>query len=227
MSQLTAKVAVSVTDMKWSLQTVTSTHSKLRMGKKPLFKTLFSPKTLVTTSVFVCRLQWRRQWKSTPVFLPGESCGQRSLVGCCPWGRTVRHDWSDLACMHALEKEMATHSSILAWKIPGTEEPGGLSSMGSQSWTRLKQFSSSSSSRLQKGIATILFILTQALKGQCHTRALVTTPTWPLLGSQGRELLAPATWSEVTWPEARTYLTSWGMPNLSSQLTLTESKWTF
>ena len=28
--------------------------------------------------------------------------------------------------MHALEKEMATHSSILAWRIPGTEEPGGL-----------------------------------------------------------------------------------------------------
>ena len=33
--------------------------------------------------------------------------------------------------MHALEKEMATHSSILAWRIPGTEEPGGLWSMGS------------------------------------------------------------------------------------------------
>ena len=31
-----------------------------------------------------------------------------------------------------LEEEMATHSSILAWKIPWTEEPGGLQSMGSQ-----------------------------------------------------------------------------------------------
>ena len=31
-----------------------------------------------------------------------------------------------------LEKEIATHSSILAWKIPGTEEPRGLQSMGSQ-----------------------------------------------------------------------------------------------
>ena len=31
-----------------------------------------------------------------------------------------------------LEKEMATHSSILVWRIPGTEEPGGLQSMGSQ-----------------------------------------------------------------------------------------------
>ena len=36
-----------------------------------------------------------------------------------------------------LEKEMATHSSILAWETPWTEEPGGLQSMGSQSQTRL------------------------------------------------------------------------------------------
>ena len=32
---------------------------------------------------------------------------------------------------HALEKEMATHSSVLAWRMPGTGEPGGLPSMGS------------------------------------------------------------------------------------------------
>ena len=32
---------------------------------------------------------------------------------------------------HSLEKEMTTHSSVLAWRIPGTGEPGGLSSMGS------------------------------------------------------------------------------------------------
>ena len=46
---------------------------------------------------------------------------------------------------HALEKKMATHSNVLAWRIPGTEEPGGLPSMGSQSRTRLKRLSSSSS----------------------------------------------------------------------------------
>ena len=34
-----------------------------------------------------------------------------------------------------LEKEMATHASVLAWEIPWTEEPDGLQSMGSQSWT--------------------------------------------------------------------------------------------
>ena len=43
----------------------------------------------------------------------------------------VGHDRSDLACMHALEKEMATHSSSLAWRSPGTEVPSGLQSMGS------------------------------------------------------------------------------------------------
>ena len=36
-----------------------------------------------------------------------------------------------------LEKAMATHSSISAWRIPRTEKPGGLQSMGLQSWTRL------------------------------------------------------------------------------------------
>ena len=72
----------------------------------------------------------RRKWQPTPVFLPGESHGQRSLVLSIGSHR-VGDNWSDLACMHALEKEMATHSSILAWRIPGTEEPGGLLSMGS------------------------------------------------------------------------------------------------
>ena len=72
-------------------------------------------------------------------------------MGCSPWGRkesdtTERlhfHFQDDaslhLCCtrhsftlhFHALEKEMATHSSVLAWRIPGTREPGGLLSMGS------------------------------------------------------------------------------------------------
>ena len=51
---------------------------------------------------------------------------------------------------HALEKEMATHSSILVWRIPRTGVPNGLPSMGLQSRTRLKRLSSSSSSSLEK-----------------------------------------------------------------------------
>ena len=64
-------------------------------------------------------LAWRILWMQEP--------GRLLSMG----SHRVRHDWSSLACMHALEKEMAIHSSILAWRIPGTEEPGGLPSMGS------------------------------------------------------------------------------------------------
>ena len=45
--------------------------------------------------------------------------------------RTGLSDLTFTFHFHALEKEMGTHSSVLAWKIPGTEEPGGLPSMGS------------------------------------------------------------------------------------------------
>ena len=46
-------------------------------------------------------------------------------------GRTRLSDFTFNFRFHALEKEMATHSSVLAWRIPGTGEPGGLPSMGS------------------------------------------------------------------------------------------------
>ena len=46
--------------------------------------------------------------------------------------RTRLRDFTFTFHFHALEKEMATHSSVLAWRIPGTGEPGGLLSMGSQ-----------------------------------------------------------------------------------------------
>ena len=45
--------------------------------------------------------------------------------------RTRLSDFTFTFHFHALEKEVATHSSVLAWRIPGTAEPGGLLSMGS------------------------------------------------------------------------------------------------
>ena len=45
-------------------------------------------------------------------------------------GWTQLSDFTFTFHFHALEKEMATHSSVLAWRIPGTGEPGGLPSMG-------------------------------------------------------------------------------------------------
>ena len=53
-----------------------------------------------------------------------------------------------------LEKEMASHSSVLAWRISWTGEPGGLPSMGLQSRTRVKRLSSSIAQYPEKAIAT-------------------------------------------------------------------------
>ena len=49
-------------------------------------------------SMHAC-IHWRRKWQPTPVLLPGESQGQRSLLGCCLWGRTESDttDVTDLA----------------------------------------------------------------------------------------------------------------------------------
>ena len=74
------------------------------------------------------------------------SCPENPIDGEAWWAAVhgVTESWTQLSDFtftfhsHALEKEMATHSSVLAWRIPGTAEPGGLPSMGSQSWTRLK-----------------------------------------------------------------------------------------
>ena len=52
-------------------------------------------------------------------------------MGCSPWGHEEL-DMTERLHFHVLEKEMATHSIVLAWRIPGMAEPGGLPSMGSQ-----------------------------------------------------------------------------------------------
>ena len=87
-------------------------------------------------------VNWRRQWQPTPVLLPGKSHGWRSLVGCSLWGWEDSERTEQLHFhFHALEKEMATHFSVLAWRIPWMGEPGGLPSQGShrvgQDWSDL------------------------------------------------------------------------------------------
>ena len=59
-------------------------------------------------------------------------------MGCSPWDRK-ESDMTERLHFHVLEKEMAAHSSVLAWRIPGMEESGGLPSVGSQSRTRLQR----------------------------------------------------------------------------------------
>ena len=78
--------------------------------------------------------QARVQWQATPVLLPRKSHGWRSLVAAVHGVTTSRMRLSDFTFtfhFHAMEKAMATHSSVLAWRIPGMAEPGGLPSMES------------------------------------------------------------------------------------------------
>ena len=66
------------------------------------------------------------------------SCLENPMDGGAWWAAVhgVARSWTQLSNFtftfhfHALEKEMATHSSVLAWRIPGMGEPGGLPSMG-------------------------------------------------------------------------------------------------
>ena len=82
--------------------------------------------------VYVCMCVWcysavKKEWNNV-------ICSSGPREGCGPWGlqdldtTEWLHFHFSLSC---LEKEMATHPSVLAWRIPGTGEPGGLPSMGS------------------------------------------------------------------------------------------------
>ena len=63
---------------------------------------------------WVRKIIWRRAWQPTPVFLPGESCGQRSLAGYSPSGHIETHSWSDLACTHVPE---SFQKRMKIWRI--------------------------------------------------------------------------------------------------------------
>ena len=81
------------------------------------------------------RQEWRMQWHPTPVLLPGKSSGWKSLVGCSPWGHT-ESDTTEATSLSLFtfmhwRRKWQPNSSVLAWRIPGMEEPGGLPSVGS------------------------------------------------------------------------------------------------
>ena len=89
--------------------------------------------------VYPFRLIWNQEGNGNPLQY---SCLANPMDGGAWWAavRAVAKSWTGLNDFtfifhfHALEKEMATHSSVLAWRIPGTGEPGGLPSMG---WHRV------------------------------------------------------------------------------------------
>ena len=88
-----------------------------------------------SVNVIICSSFWRRQWHPTPVFLvnPLDGGAWWATVRAVTKSRTWLSDFTFTFHLHALEKEMATHSSVLACRIPRTGEPGGLQSMGSHS----------------------------------------------------------------------------------------------
>ena len=94
---------------------------------------------------WIRKIPWRGAWQPTLEFLPGKSHGRRSLVGYSPWGRK-ESDTTERLHFHALEQEMATCSSILAWRIPGTGASWAAVYGVAQSQTQLMWLSSNSSS---------------------------------------------------------------------------------
>ena len=79
---------------------------------------------------------WFREGNGTPLQYsclenPMDGGAWKAAVQAIAEGRTWLSDFTFTFHFHALEKEIATHSSVLAWRIPGTGEPGGLLSMGS------------------------------------------------------------------------------------------------
>ena len=97
-------------------------------------------------SDLACSAIWFREGSGTPLQY---SCLENPMDGGAWWAavhgvtksRTRLSDFTFTFHFHALEKEMATHSSVLAWRIPGTGEPSGLLSMGSHrvghNWSNL------------------------------------------------------------------------------------------
>ena len=95
---------------------------------------------LYTSKQWLDKLQFispcNREGNGNPLLYP---CLENPMDGGAWWAsvhgvtksRKRLSDFTFTFHFHALEKEMATHSSVLAWRIPGTGEPGGLPSMGS------------------------------------------------------------------------------------------------
>ena len=88
------------------------------------------------TIFFLLLLRGKGEGNGTPLQY---SCLENPMDGGVWWAavhgvaksQTGLSDFTFTFHFHALEKEMATHSSVLAWRIPGTGEPGRLQSMGS------------------------------------------------------------------------------------------------
>ena len=73
-------------------------------------------------NLWIRKLLWRKKWQSTPVFLPRESHGQRSLAGYSPWGsQKVRHDWTHThTCSCSVTKSRPALCDPMDCRMPGS-----------------------------------------------------------------------------------------------------------
>ena len=121
-------------EVKWALESITMNKASGGDGiPVEVFQILKDDAVKVLHSI--CQQiwkteQWPQDWKRS-VFIPIPKKG--NAKECSNYHTTVLISLSDFTFtfhFRALEKEMATHFSVLAWRIPGTGEPGGLLSMG-------------------------------------------------------------------------------------------------
>ena len=83
---------------------------------------------IATTSLSLFTfMHWRRKWQPTPVFLPGESQGRGSLVGCSLWGQRVRHN---LATEHDLTGKIMLSPKVVKESACNAGDPGSTSGLG-------------------------------------------------------------------------------------------------
>ena len=148
-------------------------------------------------------MSWRRQWHPTPVLLSGKSHGRRSLVGCSPWGR-YKSDMTEQLHFHALEEEMATHSSVLAWRIPGMGEPGGLPSMWSH---RVGHDWSDLAAAVAAAAAAAKFVIAFLPRSKCLLISWLQSPSAVILEpkkikSVPVSIVSPSICHEVMGPDA-------------------------
>ena len=107
-------------------------------NKKPKFKKFFY-RLSVIKMIYVLWVNRINDSSIIQIIVTKYSCLENPMGGGAWWAavhgvtksQTRLSNFTFTFPFHALEKEMATHSSVLAWRIPGTGEPGGLSSMGS------------------------------------------------------------------------------------------------
>ena len=148
---------------------------------------------------------WRRQWHTTPVLLPGNSHGWRSLVGCSPWGREESDMTERLHFHFSLSCIGEGHGNPLQCSCLENPRDGGAwwaaVSGVAQSWTRLKQLSSSSSStsneitiyqKDMRGAQTSLWTqlirdtissISSKIPSSSHVLASLRSGCWPQLAS--------------------------------------------